>query len=149
MLGAGWFEVLMRATDGYPKRSGGAPTADAEAGMTGVFDDLRAEADDSLVGVVGRMELRGVEWEARAFSAVTRMPGQPQAVSISGGTQPLWDWGFVGGSGRGWERGLCRGGGRGGVEMGWRDEFLEGMAGGTGSAVVQSRLVRSLGIYCE
>ena len=67
VLGEGWFEVLMRATDGYPKRSGGAPTADAEAGMTGVFDDLRAEADDSLVGVVGRMELHGVERVESAF----------------------------------------------------------------------------------
>lgn len=30
---------------------------------------------------------------------------------------------------------------RAGVETGWRDEFLEGVAGGAGLEVVQSRLV--------
>jgi hypothetical protein len=50
---------------GNPEGAGGGVVPHAVTGVTCVFNNLGPSADDSLDGVVERMELCGVEWEER------------------------------------------------------------------------------------
>ena len=58
-FGLGWVEM------GNPEGAGGEVVPHAVTGVTCVFNNLGPSADDSLDGVVERMELCGVEWEER------------------------------------------------------------------------------------
>jgi hypothetical protein len=65
VVGQGWFQVSLRLADGYPKRSGGAATADEETGVTCVFKGHGAAVVDLVEVGVERMEL---PWAERAVN---------------------------------------------------------------------------------